>query len=62
MNFCLSSQKVRQKICTKRIWVLLDEHLFLKNQINSLKQKLNRENGILAKLRYHLPSDILKEV
>ena len=30
--------------------------------INTLKQKLNRANGILTKLRHHLPSDILKTV
>ena len=36
------------------------EHLLFNNLINTLKQKLNRENGMLAKLKYHLPSDILK--
>ena len=60
MNFHLSSQKVRQKTCTKYLGVLLDEHLLFKDHINILKQKLNRANGIPAKLRHHLPSDILK--
>ena len=41
--------------------MLIDEHLLFKD-INFLKQKLNRTNGILAKLRHHLPSDILKTV
>ena len=62
MNFRLSGQKIRQKICTKYLGVLLDEHLFFKDLINTLKQKLNRTNDILAKLRHHLPSDILKTV
>ena len=63
MNFCLSGKKIRQKTCTKYLGVLLDEHLLFKDQVNTLKQKLNRANGILAKLRYHLPSaDILKTV
>ena len=62
MNFCLSGQKVRQKSCTKYLGVLIDEHLLFKDHINFLKQKLNRANGILAKLRHHLPSDILKTV
>ena len=62
MNFRLSGQKIRQKICTKYLGVLLDEHLLFKDQINTLKQKLNRANGILAKLRHHLPSDILKTI
>ena len=62
MNFRLSGQKIRQKTCTKYLGVLIDEHLLFKDHINFLKQKLNRANGILAKLRHHLPSDILKTV
>ena len=62
MNFCLSGQKIRQKTCTKYLGVLIDEHLLFKDHINFLKQKLNRANGILAKLRHHLLSDILKTV
>ena len=42
--------------------VLLDEHLFFKDHTNTLKQKLNRASGVLAKLRHHLPSDTLKTV
>ena len=63
MNFRLIGQKNREKTCTKYLGVLLDEYLLFKDHINTLKQKLNRANGILAKLRYHLPSaDILKTV
>ena len=46
----------------KKNCVLIDEHLLFKNHINFVKQKLNRVNGILAKLKHHLPSDILKTV
>ena len=60
-NFRLSGHKIRQKTCTKYLGVLIDEHLLFKDR-NFLKQKLNRTNGILAKLRHHLPSDILKTV
>ena len=62
MNFCLIGKKIRQKTCTKYLGALMDKHLLFKDHINFLKQKLNRENGILAKLRHHLPSDILKTV
>ena len=62
MNFCLSGQKIRQKTCTKYLGVLIDEQLLFEDHINFLKQKLNRANGILAKLRHQLPSDILKTV
>ena len=59
MNFHLSGQKIRQKIYTKYLGGLSDEHLLFKDHISTLKQKLNRANGILDKLRHHLPSDIL---
>ena len=62
MNFRLSDQKIRQKTCTKYLCDLLDQHLLFKGHINTLKQKLNRATGILAKLRHHLPFDILKTV
>ena len=55
-------KKLDKKTCTKYQSILLDEHLFFKDHINTLKQKLNRASGILAKLRHHLPSDILKTV
>ena len=60
MNFRLSGQKIRQKTCGKYLGVLLDEDLLFKDHINTLKQKLNRANGILAKMRHHLPFGILK--
>ena len=40
----------------------MNEHLPFKDHINTLKQKIIRANGILAKLRHHLPFDILKTV
>ena len=30
--------------------------------MNTLKQKLNRANGILAKLRYYVTDDVLKTI
>ena len=59
MNFHLSGQKIREKTNTEYLGVLSDEHLLFKDHISTLKQKLNRANGILDKLRHHLPSDIL---
>ena len=55
-------KKLDKKTYTKYQSILLDEHLFFKDHINTLKQKLNRASSILAKLRHHLPSDILKTV
>ena len=58
----MSGQKVRSKTCPKYLGVLLDENLIFKDHINFLKEKLDRANDLLAKLRHNLPSDILKTV
>ena len=58
----MSSQRIRRKNCSKYLGVLLDEQLLFKDHINTLKQRLNRPNGILTKMKHHLPSDILKTV
>ena len=42
--------------------VILDEHLLFNEYMNILKQKLNRANGILAKLRYYISADIAKTI
>ena len=41
---------------------ILDEHFSLSEHMNALKQKLNRANGILAKLRYYLLANTLKRI
>ena len=55
-------RKLDKKTCTKYLGGLIEKHLLLKDHIKILKQKLNEANGTLGKLRYHLPSDILKTV
>ena len=55
-------RKLDERTCTKYLGVLIDKHLLFKDHIKILKQKLNKANGILGKLRHHLPSDILKTV
>ena len=36
----------------------IDQHLPFKEYMNTLKQKLNRANGIVAKLRYYVTADV----
>ena len=38
---------------------IIDEHLSFKEYMNTLKQKLNRANVIVAKLRYYVTADVL---
>ena len=46
LNFRLSRQKIEPKCYTKYLGVITDEHLSFNEYINTLKQKLNRANGI----------------
>ena len=55
-------QKIKPKHHTKYLGVILDEHLSFSEYMNTLKQKLNRANDTLAKLRYYISADILKTI
>ena len=50
LNFRLSGQKIEPKHHKKYLVVILDEYLSFNEYLNTLKQKLNRANDILAKL------------
>ena len=60
LNFRLSGQKIKPKHHTKYLRVIIDKHLSFSEYVNTLKQKLNRANGVLASLRYYMSADILK--
>ena len=62
LNFRLSGQKIEPKHCTKYLGVIIDEHLSFNEYMNTLKQKLNRANGFLAKLRYYVTADVLRTI
>ena len=62
LHFRLSGQKIESKYCTKYLGFIIDEHLSSNGYMNTLKQKLNRANSILAKLRYYVTADVLKAI
>ena len=51
-NFPLSRRKIELTHYTKYLGVITDKHLPFSEYMDILKQKFNRVNGILAKLRY----------
>ena len=59
-NLNIRGQKIEPKHHTKYLRVILDKHLSFNEHMNTLKQKLNRANGILAKLRYYVSANTLK--
>ena len=62
LNFRLSGQKIEPKRCTKYLGVIIDNNMSFNEYMNTLKQKLNRTNDILAKLRYYVTADVLKTI
>ena len=62
LNFQISSQEIKTKTQTKYLGVILDEHLNFKKQIETVKEKLARATGILAKLRHYVPKKVLKSI
>ena len=54
LNFRHSEEKIEPKRCTKYLGVIIDEHMSFNDYMSTLKQKVNRANGIVAKLRYYV--------
>ena len=62
LNFRLSGQKIIPKNHTKYLGIVVDEHLTCTEYMAQLRQKLNRTNGLLAKLRHQVSSNLLKTI
>ena len=62
MNFRISGQKVNIMKETKYLGMIMDEHLTFKNHMDTVKLKLNRANGLLAKLRHYMNSTLLRTI
>ena len=62
MNFRISGQKVNIMKETKYLGMIMDEHLTFKNHMDTVKLKLNRANGLLAKLRHYVSPKLLRTI
>ena len=62
MNFRISGQKTNIVKETKYLGFKLDQHLTFKQHMHTIKLKLNKANGLLAKIRYHVNSKLLKTI
>ena len=47
---------------TKYLGMVMDEHLTFKNHMDTVKLKLNRANGLLAKLRHYVNPILLRTI
>ena len=62
MNFRISGQKINIMKETKYLGMIMDEHLTFKNHMDTVKLKLNRANGLLAKLRHYVNLTLLRTI
>ena len=56
--FRISGQKIEMVKKTKYLGIMLDENLSFKYQIENLWFKLNRANGLLAKIRHYVQAGL----
>ena len=59
LNFRISGQRIHPSKTIKYLGVLLDENLSFKPHLNELSLKLNRSNGMLAKIRHFVNLETL---
>ena len=58
----ISGNRIYSSQFVKYLGVLLDEHLTWKNHVSSVAKKLQRANGMLAKIRHYVPLNSLLNV
>ena len=62
MSFRISGQKINTVKEARYLGLKLDQHLTFKQHMNTIKFKVNRANSLLAKIRYHVDSKLLKTI
>ena len=62
MNFRISGQKVNIMKETKYLGMIMDEHLTFKNHMDTVKLKVKRANGLLAKLKHYVNPTLLRTI
>ena len=62
LNFWIIGQKIHSLTQTKYLGIVLDENLKFKRHMQLLKTKLNRANGLLAKIRHFISKNLLRTI
>ena len=62
LNFWIIGQKIHSLTQTKYLGIVLDENLKFKRHMQLLKTKLNRVNGLLAKIRHFISKNLLRTI
>ena len=62
MNLRISGQKINIMKETKYLGMIMDKNLAFKNDIDTVKIKLNRANGLSTKLRHYVNPTLLRTI
>ena len=62
LNFRIRGQKINPVNKAKYLGIYLDEHLTWNFQLIQIETKPSRSCGLLAKLRYHIKTELLRTV
>ena len=62
MNFRITGQKINIATEAKYLGLKSDQHLTFEQHMDTTKLKLNIENSLLAKIRYHVDLKLLKTI
>ena len=62
INFRVSGQKIVPKRSIEYLGLVIDEFLYWKTHFTILRAKLERSIGLLDKLRYFVPANLLRTV
>ena len=62
ININLNACTIKNSECIKYLGILIESKLNFRNHINVLQNKLLREVGMMSKLRYTMPPNILKRL
>ena len=62
MDFETSGQKINIMKETKYLGMVMDEYLTFKNHMDTVNLNINRENGLLARLRYYINPTLLRTI
>ena len=60
LSLCLSGQKIIPTIHTGYLGIFADEHFSWNQHLKTLKKKLSRANGLLAKVPYYVSPNLLR--
>ena len=62
VNFRISGQKIKHSSQVKYLGIILQDDLHWNSHLTKLRKKLTRSVGLLSKIRYYVPKNLLRTI